>query len=322
MKAQRPGSKPNAGARSTVKENRRASLGRTPRACDRCRVKKAKCDGAQVCKACQASDIPCVYSARRREARNYYCQMREVTDTALQRLYWACRRKTGFPGRIPDESTGVVSTTDILKGLGLINPEFDEFDLPKEIEPTVRPGDCSDRVQRSLLLIKPRGHDDSNDSQSVASADPTSSSPPVLGMQAHPTDIQATKSLPARPYGEIDTKDQFLAYSPAVKPVVRRDDNIKSSSRHTPFFHQADHLADSQQIDVDAFLDVSFCAPATSAPQSVYNGYRSAPSRTTPTAASHLPDEQAHPSPPDLIYDGFLSPWPGSLAAAHRSVAI
>jgi hypothetical protein len=216
----------------------------------------------------------------------------------------------------------VVATTDILKGMGLINPEFDEFELPKEIEQTSRPGDSSDRVHRPLLAIKPRGHHDSNDNQSIASSDSTASSPPVLSVQAHPTDSQGTMSRPATPDEEIDMKDQFLAFSPAAKPVVRRDDRFKSSVGHTPFFHQADHIADSPQIDVDAFLDMSFCAPATSAPQSVYNGYRSARFRTPPTAAPHPPDEHAHRPSPDLIYDGFLSPWPGSLAAAQESVAI
>jgi hypothetical protein len=41
-------------------------------------------------------------------------------DEALQRLYWACRSNSGFPGDIPDESHGPPSTTAILDALGLI----------------------------------------------------------------------------------------------------------------------------------------------------------------------------------------------------------
>lgn len=48
--------------------------------------------------------------------------MQQVMDEALQQLYWACRRKFGFPGEIPDESTGVITTDAILKGLGFMVP--------------------------------------------------------------------------------------------------------------------------------------------------------------------------------------------------------
>ncbi|EXJ60275.1 hypothetical protein A1O7_04427 [Cladophialophora yegresii CBS 114405] len=243
--------------------------------------------------------------------------MREVTDTALQRLYWACRRKTGFPGSIPDESTGVVATTDILKGMGLIRPEFDEFELPKEMEQTLPPADRPDRAKRPLLAIKPRGHEDDNDIPSSASSYSTASSPPVLGVQT----CQGNTSPPATPFDEIDMKDQFLAYSPAAKPV-RPVDKIQSPVEHIPLFHQGENIADSHHMDVEAFLDMSFCAPATSAPQPVYSNYRSTPFRMPPMAAPHLPDMQSLRPPPDLIYDGFLSPWPGSLAAANQSVAI
>ncbi|KAK5044858.1 hypothetical protein LTR84_010396 [Exophiala bonariae] len=48
--------------------------------------------------------------------------MREVIDEALQTLYWACREGRGFPGTVPDESSGQVSTDAILRGLGLTPP--------------------------------------------------------------------------------------------------------------------------------------------------------------------------------------------------------
>jgi hypothetical protein len=51
--------------------------------------------------------------------------MQDVIDEALQRLYWACREGRGFPGEIPDESGGRVSTDAILRGLGLSPPPMD-----------------------------------------------------------------------------------------------------------------------------------------------------------------------------------------------------
>ncbi|OAL19961.1 hypothetical protein AYO22_09488 [Fonsecaea multimorphosa] len=54
-----------------------------------------------------------------------YWGMQDVIDEALQRLYWACRQGRGFPGVIPDESSGRVSTDAILRGLGLSPPAVD-----------------------------------------------------------------------------------------------------------------------------------------------------------------------------------------------------
>jgi hypothetical protein len=44
----------------------------------------------------------------------------EVIDGAIQRLHWACRRQEGFPGTLPDQTTGAGTTNNILEGLGLI----------------------------------------------------------------------------------------------------------------------------------------------------------------------------------------------------------
>lgn len=59
-----------------------------------------------------------------------YWQMREITDEAIQRLYWACRKRAGFPGVVPRESNGIVPTSAILHGLGLIGPHMDENGMP------------------------------------------------------------------------------------------------------------------------------------------------------------------------------------------------
>ncbi|OAP56633.1 hypothetical protein AYL99_08745 [Fonsecaea erecta] len=103
---------------------------RIGRACDRCKIKKSKCDGNTPCSACISSESTCEYSARRRrEARDWYWGMQDVIDEALQRLYWACREGRGFPGVIPDESAGRVSTDAILRGLGLSPPPVDNTRL-------------------------------------------------------------------------------------------------------------------------------------------------------------------------------------------------
>ncbi|EXJ81742.1 hypothetical protein A1O1_07807 [Capronia coronata CBS 617.96] len=115
--------------------NTEKSNQRTPRACDRCRLKKAKCDGGVECETCRVNQSRCVYTARRgREARKYYLEMREVMEEALHRLYWACRDRSGYPGTIPveHEQNEPVTTTDILASLGLSATGHDELTSSQE----------------------------------------------------------------------------------------------------------------------------------------------------------------------------------------------
>ncbi|KAJ9612341.1 hypothetical protein H2200_003938 [Cladophialophora chaetospira] len=51
--------------------------------------------------------------------------MQDVIEEAIQRLYWACRDGRGFPGVVPNEDSGRVSTDAILRGLGLSPPSVD-----------------------------------------------------------------------------------------------------------------------------------------------------------------------------------------------------
>jgi hypothetical protein len=76
--------------------------------------------------------------------------MQDVIDEALQRLYWACREGRNFPGIIPDESEGTVSTDAILRGLGLHPPVMD----------MTRPLDASVNsiLHRQAQLSLPRSH--------------------------------------------------------------------------------------------------------------------------------------------------------------------
>ena len=48
--------------------------------------------------------------------------MRDITDEALIRLYWASRNGTGFPGEVPDETGEKLTVNAILQGLGLTEP--------------------------------------------------------------------------------------------------------------------------------------------------------------------------------------------------------
>ncbi|KAL3469666.1 hypothetical protein BJX99DRAFT_68098 [Aspergillus californicus] len=107
------------------------------KACDRCRVKKTKCDGKQPCNRCSSYNHPCLFRERKATQTKVYSrgfvEMLEshhsLVVKALQRLYKLCASKEGFPGEpLAEASDGFPLTHAILDRLGLIkqaedNPE-------------------------------------------------------------------------------------------------------------------------------------------------------------------------------------------------------
>ncbi|KAL4934385.1 Zn(II)2Cys6 transcription factor domain-containing protein [Aspergillus undulatus] len=99
------------------------------KACDRCRVKKTKCDGKQPCNRCSSYNHPCLFRERKATQTKVYSrgfvEMLEshhsLVVKALQRLYKLCTSKEGFPGDpLVETSDGYPLTHAILDRLGLI----------------------------------------------------------------------------------------------------------------------------------------------------------------------------------------------------------
>ncbi|OAL22179.1 hypothetical protein AYO20_11220 [Fonsecaea nubica] len=329
MKTLKPAPKEGGNTKTTSKSERKTPRGRTSRA-----VKKAKCDGDQACKLCRATDSPCVYSARRREARNYYFQMREVTDAALQRLYWACRRRTGFPGDIPDESKGGgVSTTDILQGLGLLTPNLDESNFLSEAEqsttrlfsnktPMVM---VQTRAQTTNTNTRDSVEDvDKHSATSIAST--SSSSPSSTGPA-----VTTTTTTRRRTAQEMDMKTQF-EFASSLSPTGRCAALTKRAPSHAahdthddePFFQ--DQFMEPR-LEVDAFVDMSLCTSPSPQPppqpSHLYGQPLSSSSTDVPgmPALPHIAYGHPHHPSHDLVFDNYLSPWAGSVVAAQQSAA-
>ena len=131
--------------------------------------------------------------------------MREVTDNALQRLYWACRGGTGFPGQVPDESQSPVTTSDILKGLCVVKPDFDEFNLPRNTDQAIYTANAASEKDPPFQVIKPRDEEELDDGGSTAS----------MHSSCHRSrSVSATHNL------EINMKEQFAVFLPGTKPVL------------------------------------------------------------------------------------------------------
>lgn len=237
--------------------------------------------------------------------------MREVTDNALERLYWACRRGSGFPGHIPDESNGIVTTTDILNGLGLIDSETHWFDSEEEIEQPLYASIGTDQIK------PPIENGEFDDNQAAMSSPSTFLSSQQL-VEAHTptTSSQRSTSELAISPKDIDMQEQFLAYVPDPKSL-RPNSRKKSSNegKQQPLV-PAENTVGPLHVDFDEFLNTSLCTPASTDSQPSYNKCQSMPFKVAPVITPQF--SRVHQSRPGSVLNSFLSPWPGSLAAVYQ----
>ncbi|KAJ5995353.1 hypothetical protein N7481_002330 [Penicillium waksmanii] len=102
---------------------------RVCKACDRCRLKKSKCDGHDPCLRCQADNAVCTFGQRKKvHEKSYpkgYAEMLEQQQAwlvnGLQELYHRAVHGQGWPGEPLDlEPNGFPLTHDMLVSLGAL----------------------------------------------------------------------------------------------------------------------------------------------------------------------------------------------------------
>ncbi len=243
--------------------------------------------------------------------------MREVLDEALQRLYWACRHKMEFPGEIPDESTGVVTTEAILNGLGLTTPDQDDSTSPVTLTQHQSSTEHDDTHEKGQLLVTPPAESGfAQNEYSAIPQTPMTISPSTYARQIStvspslhsPTSSKVDLNL------SMDTQPQDILESPQMStcephPRLELQPALKGPG---PGLN-----ADSY-LDVDAFLDTSSCDfPNTFQPADNFGEAMHWEPRLQQAQKFYLPEQQAVEG---TVSDGYLSPWPGSLAAAYQSV--
>ncbi|EZF31549.1 hypothetical protein H109_00992 [Trichophyton interdigitale MR816] len=126
--------------------NQRHQILRTKRkhvlkACDRCRVKKTKCDGNQPCYRCAVYNHPCLFRERKATQTKAYSrgfvEMLEshhaLVVKALQQLYTHCINNKCFPGEPIELVDGYPLTHAILDRLGLIK-QAEEQNITHNVE--------------------------------------------------------------------------------------------------------------------------------------------------------------------------------------------
>ncbi|KAJ5152888.1 uncharacterized protein N7482_009366 [Penicillium canariense] len=103
---------------------------RVCKACDRCRLKKSKCDGSSPCSRCRADNAVCVFGERKKAHDKVYpkgyVEMLEQQQAwlvnGLQELYRRSIEGEGWPGDLlKPEPNGHPLTHDLLKRLGALD---------------------------------------------------------------------------------------------------------------------------------------------------------------------------------------------------------
>ncbi|KAJ4365805.1 Fluconazole resistance protein 1 [Neocucurbitaria cava] len=126
---------------------------RVCKACDRCRLKKSKCDGASPCSRCKADNAICVFGERKKSQDKVYpkgyVEMLEQQQTqlvaGLRQLYSRLQKGESWPGQpLRETSGGHPLTHDILERLDLLHPSTDNSNYEGFEE------DCN-RMQQKLL---------------------------------------------------------------------------------------------------------------------------------------------------------------------------
>ncbi|KKZ66442.1 hypothetical protein EMCG_07834 [[Emmonsia] crescens] len=114
---------------------------RVCKACDRCRLKKSKCDGANPCGRCKTDNAICVFGERKKAHDKVYPkgyvemleQQQAQLVTGLQSLYKLTLDGEGWPGDpLKESGNGHPLTHDILERLGALKQEGHSSDEPFE----------------------------------------------------------------------------------------------------------------------------------------------------------------------------------------------
>ncbi|KAI4731669.1 hypothetical protein E4T49_00542 [Aureobasidium sp. EXF-10728] len=106
---------------------------RVGKACDRCRLKKSKCDGSHPCTRCKADNAICVFGERKKSHDKIYPkgyvemleQQQAQLVAGLQETYRRLVDANAWPGKPLSEASGQPLTHDILARLDLLEPKND-----------------------------------------------------------------------------------------------------------------------------------------------------------------------------------------------------
>ncbi|KAI9834241.1 MAG: hypothetical protein M1819_003079 [Sarea resinae] len=192
---------------------------RVCKACDRCRLKKSKCDGASPCSRCRSDNAICVFGDRKKSHDKIYpkgyVEMLERQQAqlvaGLQEFY--LRAQTGqswVGGPLQEADNGRPLTHEILKRLGALTQDNSEDDMDTFEE------DLQAMQQR--LIERGAGHMQRQDSTSSGSGEPFSPyenmAPNGSTLFNDPFGTKQAPPTPQSPFSNISTPQPQLGNTP------------------------------------------------------------------------------------------------------------
>jgi len=218
---------------------------RVCKACDRCRLKKSKCDGLSPCSRCRTDNAICVFGERKKSHDKVYpkgyVEMLEQQQSqlvlGLQEMYRQLSAAQAWMGPPLSEASGHPLTHDILAALNLLETKHDGTGEAETFEE-----DCQ-KLQGRLLAdgaeyVAPRRgsfSSDSDHSQHDQHRPAGSSTPRVL---KHPVfrDTFNFNSASPSPISHSPIPRQRQTYPPAQPSPLQQ----ASPLDHDPQFYQAE----------------------------------------------------------------------------------
>ncbi|KAK2811407.1 hypothetical protein FQN49_008458 [Arthroderma sp. PD_2] len=175
---------------------------RVCKACDRCRLKKSKCDGVVPCSRCQIDNMVCEFGERKKtQDRVYpkgYVEMLEHQQvqlvSGLQELYRISSNGEPWPGAPLDEGTrGFPLTHSVLDRLGVLekNGVTDKYGPFEE--------NFTKAQERLIAHGAEMQRKDSSDGTSNATHSPSSSRRMSIGDQSSSKNYMPTPKRPDTP---------------------------------------------------------------------------------------------------------------------------
>jgi len=261
-------STPQRASSTSSEENTRK---RVCKACDRCRLKKSKCDGANPCSRCRADNAICVFGERKKAHDKVYPkgyvemleQQQSQLVSGLRELYKRLQAGESWPGKPLKESHGGFPLThDILERLNVLHSmessmthEGFEDDLEVLQQRCMRANGVASMRRRAMSEESEPGMTSSDSSHGMSSPAQSISFPETF----------SHKNTPPTPTNDTDYYRSFNQQKPqqyaTLQSTQQSFNPVSPASLQQAWAAQQLPLDQSMDIDIYAFNPSLGCDP-------------------------------------------------------------